>query len=202
MDANESWESAMENLRKIVQKIITKKDSDIFREPVPYEELGLTDYIDIVKEPMDLGTVMKKLDGKKYSSQDEVAKDIRRIWLNALLYNMPGSKIYTTAKALSESFEANYLAMARDDPNRPPNAEEMTAWVADCHQVTSEELGQVLQKLEAACPQSLIKRPELNEVEVNVDLVPGSVFREIRSSLENTLPWDNAQRRKVARIKR
>lgn len=199
MDANESWESAM---RKIVQKIIAKKDSDIFRDPVPYIEFGLTDYIDIVKEPMDLGTVMKNLDDKVYKIQDESAKDVRKIWLNAMIYNMPGSKIYTTAKALSESFEANYLPMARDDPNRPPNAEEMTAWVADCHQVTSEELGQVLQKLEAACPQSLIKRPELNEVEVNVDLIPGSVFREIRSSLENTLPWDNAQRRKVARIKR
>ena len=121
------WEVSV---RKIVAKIIAKKDSDIFRAPVPYEELGLNDYIEIVKEPMDLGTVLKKLDGKEYACQDDCAKDVRRIWVNALLYNMPGSKIYTTAKALSESFELNYLPLARDDVNRPPNAEEMTSWVA------------------------------------------------------------------------
>ena len=72
---------------------------------------------------------------------------------------------------------------------------------ADCHQITAEELGIILQKLEATCPQCLIKRMDSNEVEVNVDLVPGSIFREIRGELELYLPWDNQQRRKVKRLK-
>lgn len=143
---NDPWEVSV---RKIVAKIIAKKDSDIFRAPVPYEELGLNDYIEIVKEPMDLGTVLKKLDGKEYACQDDCAKDVRRIWVNALLYNMPGSKIYTTAKALSESFELNYLPLARDDVNRPPNAEEMTSWVAGNY--TYNLLSSILTRTRSLC---------------------------------------------------
>lgn len=30
------------------------------------------------------------------------ATDMRRIWSNAMMYNVPGSKVYTTAKSLSE----------------------------------------------------------------------------------------------------
>jgi Bromodomain len=193
-----SWKDAMV---KIVSRILAKKDAEIFAEPVPHVELGLTDYLDIVKEPMDLGTVMRKLTSNEYDTQHACATDVRRIWFNAMLYNVPGSKIYTTAKAMSESFEVSYYPLAKDDPNRPPSADDMTNWVADCHSVTSDELGTVLVRLEAACPQCLVKRPDQNEVEVNVDLVPGVVFREIRALLDTYLPDNNnTQRRKVKRV--
>ena len=188
-------------MTKIVSRILAKKDAEIFAEPVPYVELGLTDYLDIVKEPMDLGTVMHKLGRNEYATQHACAKDMRRIWFNAMLYNVPGSKIYTTAKGLSETFEISYYPLAKDDPNRPPSAEDMTSWVTDCHSITSDELGAVLVKLEAACPQCLVKRPDQNEVEVNVDLVSGVVFREIRALLDTYLPDNNnTQRRKVKRV--
>jgi hypothetical protein len=40
---------SFEAILKIVTKIIARKDSEIFREPVPWEEIGLTDYLQIVK---------------------------------------------------------------------------------------------------------------------------------------------------------
>ncbi len=40
---------SFEAILKIVTKIIARKDSEIFREPVPWEEIELTDYLQIVK---------------------------------------------------------------------------------------------------------------------------------------------------------
>jgi hypothetical protein len=58
--------TSFEKIAKIVNKIIARKDSDIFHDPVPWEEYGLIDYLQIVKVPMDLGTVSDKLRRKQY----------------------------------------------------------------------------------------------------------------------------------------
>lgn len=49
--------------------------------------LGLNDYPDIVKQPMDLGTVAKKLQGSKYRTVEECLDDIQLIWDNCKTYN-------------------------------------------------------------------------------------------------------------------
>jgi hypothetical protein len=50
----------------ILQKLIDSNDSVDFRQPVDWRALGLTDYPIIIKNPMDLGTVKKKLMTGKY----------------------------------------------------------------------------------------------------------------------------------------
>jgi Bromodomain len=56
---------------KIVSKLIARKDADVFRDPVPWEEYGLTDYLQIVKVPMDLGTVLEKLKKRQYGTLND-----------------------------------------------------------------------------------------------------------------------------------
>jgi Bromodomain len=45
-----------------------------FREPVDWKSLGLYDYPQIIKHPMDLGTVKKKLKAKSYTNVADVAR--------------------------------------------------------------------------------------------------------------------------------
>ena len=45
------------------------------------------DYLNIIKHPMDLGTVMKKLKAFQYKSKNEFVDDLMLIWDNCLLYN-------------------------------------------------------------------------------------------------------------------
>ena len=68
--------SPFDALAKIVSKMIARKDADIFREPVPWEEYGLTDYLQIVKVPMDLGTVQEKLRRKMYGTPNDCGENM------------------------------------------------------------------------------------------------------------------------------
>ena len=54
--------------------------------------LGLTDYATIIKQPMDLTIVKKKLDNGVYSTADMFADDVRRIFKNCYVYGRIGKK--------------------------------------------------------------------------------------------------------------
>jgi len=180
-----AWEPEM---LKILTKINMRRDSEPFRDPVQWQMLGLTDYVDIVKYPMDLGTVKKKLDSKDYKKLEQCAADIRLIWSNAMLYNQPGSLVYKAAKSLSDFFEGLYSVLAANDVHRPPSVEEMCAWIDYCCKLDHEELGRVLVLLEKNCPRCLIKKADTNEVVLEVDLVPPAVFRAVLELVRECLP--------------
>ena len=142
----------------------------------------------VIKQPMDLGTVRKKLESRtEYKKVDECVADIRLVWSNAMLYNAPGSPIYKLAKSLSDFFESQRSMHASEDAERPPTNEQMQQWAENCHKIGQDELGKMLSVLESACPQSLLKRHDVNEVEVNVDLIGGKAFREVSDFVANLL---------------
>ena len=64
---------------KLVCALLSRPESEPFREPLDWKALGLHDYPKIVKKPMDLGTVKKKLEKGVYSGIEAVATDIRLV---------------------------------------------------------------------------------------------------------------------------
>jgi len=173
------WE---EELGKIIARIFAKRDSELFRDPVPHEELGLVDYLSVVTTPMDLGTVRSKLDGHQYKSENQCAEDIRLIWYNAMLYNAPGAQVYVKAKILSEYWEAQWASFCNGaaDVNKPPASLELQSFAENCYRISPNDLGQVLAMLEKESPACLVKKGgDSKEVEVNVDLINGRVFKAV-----------------------
>lgn len=59
--------------------------------------MGLTDYPNIIKHPMDLATLNKKFKEEKYSKAEEVLDDIQLIWDNCKTYNPDNSWIHSVA---------------------------------------------------------------------------------------------------------
>ena len=51
---------------KILLSFYSRPESKVFREPVDHKGLGLFDYLDVVKTPMDLGTIKKKVEAGGY----------------------------------------------------------------------------------------------------------------------------------------
>lgn len=88
-------------------------DADPFMVPVDWRGLNLPDYPKIVKKPMDLGTILEKLDSDKYTSLAAFATDVRLVWGNAQRYNQPGSGIYSASENLSAIFEEHYAKVSK-----------------------------------------------------------------------------------------
>lgn len=65
-----------------------------FRQPVDPHTLGIPDYFDIVKRPMDLSTIKKKLDIGQYTDPWEYVDDVWLMFDNAWLYNRKTSRVY------------------------------------------------------------------------------------------------------------
>lgn len=93
---------------KALHTLMMNKWAWPFVDPVNPEELQCPDYFDIIKNPMDLGTIRKNLDAKKYTSPEEFANDVRLTWNNCYLYNKPDSDIVKMAHQLSAIFEKRF----------------------------------------------------------------------------------------------
>ena len=85
----------------------------IFSEPVDHVALGIPDYPEIVKTPMDLGTVKRKLDAGEY---DEVGPsgfvaDAQLAFENCLLYNPRGSEARQMGEIMLKELRIKWVAL-------------------------------------------------------------------------------------------
>ncbi|XP_073721148.1 histone lysine acetyltransferase CREBBP-like isoform X2 [Misgurnus anguillicaudatus] len=76
-----------------------------FRQPVDPNLLGIPDYFDIVKNPIDLSTIKRKLDTGQYQEPWQYVDDIWLMFNNAWLYNRKTSRVYKYCSKLAEVFE-------------------------------------------------------------------------------------------------
>lgn len=92
---------------KLVQELINSKKCKgfnwAFLEPVDVEGMKLYDYYDIIKEPMDLGTVKKKMDFKQYANPEEFRSDIELMCNNCFVYNPADQLVHKLGKNLMVS---------------------------------------------------------------------------------------------------
>lgn len=83
----------------------------VFNTPVDPVELGLPDYFEVIKKPMDLGTVRKKLENGVYQKIDEFEGHVLLTFNNAMLYNPEGSVVYNMAKEMRTKFESDFARL-------------------------------------------------------------------------------------------
>lgn len=99
---------------EIIAELFHKKHANYawpFYTPVDVDKLGLSDYFDIIKKPMDLGTVRKKMKNRSYKTAKEFADDVRLIFSNCYKYNPPDHNVVTMARQLSAVFEDRFAKM-------------------------------------------------------------------------------------------
>ena len=60
-------DNVLKRAKNIVSSLLKMRQSIWFSAPVDEARLGISDYHTIIKHPMDLGTISKKLDGKEYA---------------------------------------------------------------------------------------------------------------------------------------
>ncbi|XP_057794687.1 uncharacterized protein LOC131010982 [Salvia miltiorrhiza] len=107
---------------------LQKKDTyGVFSEPVDVNELP--DYFEVIDQPMDFGTVRKKLDRGAYKKLEELEADVFLICSNAMLYNSPDTVYYRQARSIQDIAKRDFENLRHEGDNgpkvvrrgRPPN---------------------------------------------------------------------------------
>ncbi|XP_058272073.1 bromodomain-containing protein 3a isoform X2 [Hemibagrus wyckioides] len=102
----------------ILKEMLSKKHAAYawpFYKPVDAEALELHDYHDIIKHPMDLSTVKKKMDAREYPDAQSFASDVRLMFSNCYKYNPPDHEVVAMARKLQDMFEMRFAKMP-DEP--------------------------------------------------------------------------------------
>ncbi|XP_034476130.1 bromodomain testis-specific protein [Drosophila innubila] len=94
----------------------------VFYHPIDANFLGLYDYHDIVKEPMDLSTIKHRLNSNFYLNAVDFARDVRLIFYNTYLYTSADHLCYDMAKKLQALFEDMYAKVPLHCSNNEPPA--------------------------------------------------------------------------------
>ena len=99
----------------LVQKLIDDPFGWVFRDPVDPVVLNLPDYFDVVKNPMHLALIKKKLSNNDYSCMETFAHDTKLVFNNAILYNGEDSDVGQMAAVLLRHFETDYKAVLKGE---------------------------------------------------------------------------------------
>lgn len=116
----------LQHLLKVVMKAIWKHQfAWPFHQPVDTVKLNLPDYHRIIKYPMDLGTIKKRLENYYYVSASECIEDFKTMFTNCYVYNKPGEDVVLMAQALEKLFLTKITEMPKEEvdlPLPPPKA--------------------------------------------------------------------------------
>ncbi|KAI8049546.1 hypothetical protein BDF22DRAFT_646875 [Syncephalis plumigaleata] len=122
MTAEEEVER-LKTWRKLVlmiwRDLANHRYASIFAQPIRRQQAP--GYYDIVRRPMDLNTVRKRVRDSKINTTDEFHHDMLLIFQNALMYNPVGSEIYQMALEMMEEVDRAIVAFRQT---------ESTAWQA------------------------------------------------------------------------
>uniref|UniRef100_I3K5P5 Bromodomain containing 3 n=1 Tax=Oreochromis niloticus TaxID=8128 RepID=I3K5P5_ORENI len=162
----------------ILKEMLSKKHSAYawpFYKPVDAEALQLHDYHDIIKYPMDLSTVKKKMDAGEYQDAQAFAADVRLIFSNCYKYNPAHHDVVIKARKLQGIFEQRFAKMpdehvevtsqAGGSLEKPESAEERTTRLAELQEQLKAVHGQLAALSEA--PVSKPKKKKENDKKDN-----------------------------------
>ncbi|NWS84700.1 BRDT protein, partial [Toxostoma redivivum] len=110
----------LQYLQRVVMRAMWRHNfSWPFQQPVDAAALNLPDYYTIIKKPMDLGTIKKRLEHNYYTKAAECIEDFKTMFWNCYMYNKPGDDIVFMAEELEKVF-------MRKIANMPPEERQVS----------------------------------------------------------------------------
>ncbi|XP_030457986.2 transcription factor GTE10-like isoform X2 [Syzygium oleosum] len=114
--ANASNAMLLKQCEALLNRLMSHQYGWVFNTPVDIVELNIPDYFSVIKHPMDLGTVKKKLLSGEYASPLGFAADVRLTFSNAMTYNPCENNVHIMADTLRKHFESKWKAVEKKLP--------------------------------------------------------------------------------------
>ncbi|KAJ7086593.1 hypothetical protein C8R43DRAFT_939447 [Mycena crocata] len=113
--------------RSALKKLLSHKHAKLFLNPVDPLRDHAPNYFDVIKEPIDLGTMSHKLEEGRYPDRFAFQTDFRLMMSNAKRYNPVGSYAHNETLALETYFEKQWTIINKTleaahakEASRPP----------------------------------------------------------------------------------
>lgn len=141
-------------LRKyLLDELVTKKFAMDFMEPVDTAVLQVPNYYNIIKRPMDVGTIIKRVQNRYYHRVDNLISDFRLVISNCFTFNRPGDVVYRNCQKLEKFFHRilNKMPKGEEKPStKDPHASGKQQSVEKSNEVIQRLCRDMTRKLHAA----------------------------------------------------
>jgi hypothetical protein len=105
-------EKCSQILRFVREKDVSR--GGFFSEPVDPIALGIPTYIDVISEPMDLGTIHRRMEANEVTEPEDFARLVRLVFENAITFNVdPTHAVHQAARNLLILFNQKYRDVER-----------------------------------------------------------------------------------------
>lgn len=112
--------SEMEKCAIVLARTMESQHAFEFLRPVDPIRQGIPHYTNIIKKPMDLGTIKSKLKTGKYSDRWQLDDDVRLMLRNCFTFNPPKTYVYEEGKRLEEIYNQEWRRQFGDTMRPPP----------------------------------------------------------------------------------
>ncbi|PPQ90468.1 hypothetical protein CVT25_014986 [Psilocybe cyanescens] len=112
---------------KILQELNRKQYAGFaypFYEPVDWQKLEIPSYPKIIKKPMDLSTIRKKLDGGEYETAQSFYDDFKLMIRNCFTFNPSGTPVNLAGQELQRLFDDKWKSLPPLQPQDASDDEE------------------------------------------------------------------------------
>ncbi|KAE8661622.1 thymidylate kinase-like isoform X1 [Hibiscus syriacus] len=106
--ANTTHIIMMKQCEGLLKRLMSHQYGWVFNKPVDIVKLNIPDYFNVIKNPMDLGTVKKKIASGAYANPLEFHADVKLTFGNAMTYNSPRNNVHAMADTLNKFFEVRW----------------------------------------------------------------------------------------------
>ena len=187
-----------EEEKKKINKIFETMENDPqaldFLSPVDYVALGILDYPTIITQPMDLGTVKKKLENGEYKIFKDFMSDIILIWNNCKTYNQPGSEIVKMAnhceKKIKQLIDKQFKNYQNKNTNKKSESNGLTfaqkiKLIENIRELSNDTLTQIIKIILKDCPKG-IEDIDSEKMQIKVDLLDHKTYDSINQIIEKS----------------
>ncbi|KAI0690697.1 Bromodomain-containing protein [Cytidiella melzeri] len=128
-----------EKILKDLHKKVHYNIAQPFYDPVDWERLNLPSYPKIIKHPMDLSTMRKKLEAGQYPTADKFHQDFKLMIRNCFTFNPAGTPVNVAGVELQQVFDEKWRNLPPLYPPSEDEYEEEASEIETAHTVSMLE---------------------------------------------------------------
>lgn len=196
----EEWQK----LHDLVQSFHQRPEAAPFRSPdYPWHQVGDGNYTEVIKEPMDLETVLTRLRSNTYKTFYDTFIDVRKIWLNCILYDEKNaSNYFRFALLLNKHWDKAYFDLVRKCRQDPVDFSKFDrhSWILEqrafshiLNTLSDLQLMDVVAKIESLYPDSITRGGV--RFSLDVDKLPPTFLKDM-ILFSKSLHGENKSKRK------